>query len=189
HLTELEVRQHSKVHAQTLAWIADPASMPEPSIDPEEVLETFRSIAAIQRRHGVDACRRYTVSFTRSSEDLIAVYRLAEHALGSAEAAPVLDVVPLFETFDDLQNAPRILEEMLEVPQVQARLEATGRRLEVMLGYSDSAKDVGPVSATLAIYTAQVEIAAWAQRHDSRLTLFHGMGCALCRGGGTANRS
>src|SRR5690554_6158516 len=143
HLTELEVRQHSKVHAQTLAWIADPASMPEPSVDPEEVLETFRSIAAIQRRHGVDACRRYTVSFTRSSEDLIAVYRLAEHALGSAEAAPVLDVVLLFETFDDLQNAPRILEEMLEVPQVRARLERTGRRMEVMLGYSDSAKDVG----------------------------------------------
>lgn len=189
HLTELEVRQHSKVHAQTLAWIADPDSMPEPSVDPEEVLETFRSIAAIQRRHGVDACRRYTVSFTRSSEDLIAVYRLAEHALGSAEAAPVLDVVPLFETFDDLQNAPRILEEMLEVPQVQARLEQTGRRLEVMLGYSDSAKDVGPVSATLAIYTAQEEIAAWAQRHDIRLTLFHGKGGALGRGGGPANRA
>ncbi|MCM3660935.1 phosphoenolpyruvate carboxylase [Georgenia satyanarayanai] len=189
HLTELEVRQHSKVHAQTLAWIADPDSMPEPSVDPEEVLETFRSIAAIQRRHGVDACRRYTVSFTRSSEDLIAVYRLAEHALGSAEAAPVLDVVPLFETFDDLQNAPRILEEMLEVPQVQARLEKTGRRMEVMLGYSDSAKDVGPVSATLAIYTAQEEIAAWAQRHDIRLTLFHGKGGALGRGGGPANRA
>ncbi|WP_405002540.1 phosphoenolpyruvate carboxylase [Georgenia satyanarayanai] len=189
HLTELEVRQHSKVHAQTLAWIADPDSMSEPSVDPEEVLETFRSIAAIQRRHGVDACRRYTVSFTRSSEDLIAVYRLAEHALGSAEAAPVLDVVPLFETFDDLQNAPRILEEMLEVPQVQARLEQTGRRLEVMLGYSDSAKDVGPVSATLAIYTAQEEIAAWAQRRDIRLTLFHGKGGALGRGGGPANRA
>ncbi|WP_413450911.1 phosphoenolpyruvate carboxylase [Georgenia phoenicis] len=189
HLTELEVRQHSKVHAQTLAWIEDPDSMPDPSVDPEEVLETFRAIAAIQRRHGVDACRRYTVSFTRSSEDLIAVYRLAEHALGSADAAPVLDVVPLFETFDDLQNAPRILEEMLEVPQVQARLEATGRRLEVMLGYSDSAKDVGPVSATLAIYTAQEEIAAWAQRHDIRLTLFHGKGGALGRGGGPANRA
>ncbi len=189
HLTELEVRQHSKVHAQTLAWIEDPESVPDPSVPPEEVLETFRAIAAIQRRHGVDACRRYTVSFTRSSEDLASVYRLAEHALGSAQAAPVLDVVPLFETFDDLQAAPGILDELLEVPQVKARLEQTGRRMEVMLGYSDSAKDVGPVSATLAIYTAQEEIAAWAERNDVRLTLFHGKGGALGRGGGPANRA
>ncbi|QDB80657.1 phosphoenolpyruvate carboxylase [Georgenia sp. 311] len=189
HLTELEVRQHSKVHAQTLAWLEDPTSVPEPAVDPEEVLETFRSIAAIQRRHGIDACRRYTVSFTRSSEDLAAVYRLAEHALGSPEAAPVLDVVPLFETFDDLQAAPRILEEMLELPQVQARLAQTGRRIEVMLGYSDSAKDVGPVSANLALYVAQEEIAAWAQRNDIHLTLFHGKGGALGRGGGPANRA
>src|SRR5690625_2994416 len=183
HLTELEVRQHAKVHAQTPAWIEDPASVPEPAIDPEEVLETFRAIAAIQRRHGVDACRRYIVSFTRTSEDLAAVYRLAEHALGSAEAAPVLDVIPLFETFDDLQAAPRILDELLEVPQVQDRLARTGRRLEVMLGYSDSAKDVGPVSATLAIYTAQEEIAYWARRNAIRLTIFHGKGVALGRGG------
>ena len=189
HLTELEVRQHSKVHAQTLAWIEDPDSVPKPSVDPEEVLETFRAIAAIQRRHGVDACRRYIVSFTTSSEDLAAVYRLAEHALGSAEAAPVLDVIPLFETFDDLKAAPRILDELLAVPQVQQRLEQTGRRLEVMLGYSDSAKDVGPVSATLAIYTAQEEIADWARRNDIRLTLFHGKGGALGRGGGPANRA
>ncbi|HLT85766.1 MAG TPA: phosphoenolpyruvate carboxylase [Phototrophicaceae bacterium] len=189
HLTELEVRQHSKVHAQTLAWIEDPASVPEPAVDPEEVLETFRSIAAIQRRHGIDACRRYTVSFTRSSEDLAAVYRLAEYALGSPEAAPVLDVVPLFETFDDLQAAPRILDELLEVPQVQARLAQTGRRVEVMLGYSDSAKDVGPVSANIALYVAQEQIAAWARRNDIRLTLFHGKGGALGRGGGPANRA
>ncbi|MEE6296321.1 phosphoenolpyruvate carboxylase [Georgenia wangjunii] len=189
HLTELEVRQHAKVHDQTLAWIDDPASVPEPSVDPEEVLEVFRSISAIQKRHGVDACRRYTVSFTQGSEDIAAVYRLAEHALGSAGAAPVLDVVPLFETFDDLQAAPRILEEMLAIEQVQDRLAATGNRIEVMLGYSDSAKDVGPVSATLALYVAQEEIAAWARRHDIRLTLFHGRGGALGRGGGPANRA
>ncbi|MEE6280450.1 phosphoenolpyruvate carboxylase [Georgenia sunbinii] len=189
HLTELEVRQHSKVHAQTLAWIADPASVPEPSVAPEEVLETFRSIAAIQRRHGEAACHRYIISFTRTSEDLAAVYQLAEHALGGPEAAPVLDVIPLFETFDDLQAAPRILDEMLELPQVQARLAATGREVEVMLGYSDSAKDVGPVAATLALYEAQEEITAWALRHDIRLTLFHGRGGALGRGGGPANRA
>ncbi|WP_309080845.1 phosphoenolpyruvate carboxylase [Zhihengliuella sp.] len=189
HLAELEVRQHSKVHSQTLQWLADPESVERMAVPGEEVLETFRAIAAVQQRYGVDAARRYIVSFTTSAQNLADVYTLAEHALGSAEDAPVLDVVPLFETYQDLQNAPRILEEMLEIPAVQRRLEATGRRLEIMLGYSDSAKDVGPVAATLALYEAQERIAAWAQRHGILLTQFHGRGGALGRGGGPANRA
>ncbi|MFC7405121.1 phosphoenolpyruvate carboxylase [Georgenia alba] len=189
HLAELEIRQHSKVHTQTLRWLEDPASVPDPAVPGEEVVETFRAIAAVQHRHGVEACRRYIVSFTQSAQNLADVYTLAERALGSADAAPVLDVIPLFETFDDLQNAPRILEEMLQIPAVQRRLEQTGRRLEVMLGYSDSAKDVGPVAATLALYEAQARIAEWAARHEIVLTQFHGRGGALGRGGGPANRA
>jgi len=189
HLSEMEVRQHSKVHRQTLAWLDDPSSVTSPAVPPEEVLETFRAIAAVQERHGVDACRRYIVSFTQSAQNLADVYTLAERALGSADAAPVLDVIPLFETFDDLQAAPRILDEMLALEPVQRRLEQTGRRVEVMLGYSDSAKDVGPVSATLALYEAQARIAAWARENDIALTQFHGRGGALGRGGGPANRA
>src|SRR5699024_10086201 len=126
------------VHEATLQHLADPGSV-EPRIDPEEVLETFRAIAAIQQRHGQRACQRYIVSFTRSSEDIAAVYRLAAQAMGTGQAPPVLDVIPLFETFDDLQAAPRILAEMIELPHVAQRLTDTGRCLEVMLGYSDSA--------------------------------------------------
>ena len=100
---------------------------------------------------------------------------------------PVLDVIPLFETFADLQAAPRILDEMLAMPEVAKRLAQTGRRVEVMLGYSDSSKDVGPVAATLALYEAQEKIAAWARENDIALTLFHGRGGALGRGGGPAN--
>ena len=187
-LSELEVRQHSKVHAQTLAWLDDPASVTAPAVPPEEVLETFRAIAAVQARHGVEACRRYIVSFTKSAQHLADVYTLAERALGPGQA-PVLDVIPLFETFEDLQAAPRILDEMLTLPWVQRRLEQTGRQVEVMLGYSDSAKDVGPVSATLALYEAQQRIAEWAEANDIRLTQFHGRGGALGRGGGPANRA
>ena len=101
----------------------------------------------------------------------------------------MLDVIPLFETFADLQASTDVLENMLALPEVRARLEATGRRLEVMLGYSDSSKDVGPVAATLALYDAQSRIAEWAQRSDVTLTLFHGRGGALGRGGGPANRA
>ncbi|ROR73810.1 phosphoenolpyruvate carboxylase [Bogoriella caseilytica] len=189
HLAELEIRQHSKVHTQTLAWLEDPDSVEKMAVPGDEVIETFRSIAAIQSRYGVQAGRRYIVSFTQSAQNLADVYTLAEKALGSADEAPVLDVIPLFETFEDLQNAPRILEEMLEIPAVQRRLEATGRRVEIMLGYSDSAKDVGPVAATLALYEAQARIAEWATKHDIELTQFHGRGGALGRGGGPANRA
>src|SRR5690606_16161061 len=89
----------------------------------------------------------------------------------------------------DLDNAPTVLSGMLKLPDVQARLAANGRRLEVMLGYSDSAKELGPAAATLRLYQAQEALSAWAADNDIRLTLFHGRGGALGRGGGPANRA
>jgi phosphoenolpyruvate carboxylase len=186
HLAELEVRQHSQVHRKALADVRAGGELDEMTV---EVLEVYRTIAYLQERYGVRASRRYIVSFTQSSEDIATVYALAEAALGSAEAAPVLDAIPLFETFDDLNASTRILAEMIELPPVQERLAATGRKLEVMLGYSDSSKDVGPVSATLALYDAQARISRWAAENDIELTLFHGRGGALGRGGGPANEA
>jgi phosphoenolpyruvate carboxylase len=182
HLTELEVRQHSQVHAKALAEIESGGAL---SAQTEEVLEVFRAIAEIQRDRGLRAAGRYVVSFTQAASDLAAVHRLAKHALG--DDAPVLDVVPLFETFADLQAAPEILAEAVTFPEFRERLAATGGRLEVMLGYSDSSKDVGPVAANLALYEAQEKIAQWAKDEHLELTLFHGRGGALGRGGGPAN--
>jgi len=189
HLAELEVRQHSAVHARVLAEIDATDSDTGGSLSElaEEVLQVIRSIAQIQRRFGPGAAGRYIVSFTRSADDLIGVHRLARAAIGPKETPPTLDVIPLFETFADLQAAPQILAEVVQRPEFAERLAATGRRLEVMLGYSDSSKDVGPVAATLALYEAQRKIAAWARENDIELTLFHGRGGALGRGGGPAN--
>jgi phosphoenolpyruvate carboxylase len=184
HLTELEVRQHSAVHAKALADLQAGGPRSEQTL---EVLEVFRSIVAIQQKLGPRAAGRYVVSFTRSADDLVAVHRLAAYAAEGGAPAPVLDVVPLFETFADLQAAPKILAEVIEHPEFRDRLAQTGRRLEVMLGYSDSSKDVGPVAATLALYEAQAAIAAWAGENGIELTLFHGRGGALGRGGGPAN--
>ncbi|MET0735837.1 MAG: phosphoenolpyruvate carboxylase [Microbacterium sp.] len=184
HLTELEVRQHSAVHAKVLAELDSGAPRTEQT---EEVLDVFRAIAFLQERYGPRAAGRYIVSFTQSADDLAAVHRLAAYAAGPDGTQPVLDVIPLFETFADLQAAPRILAEIAEHPEFSARLEATGRRLEVMLGYSDSSKDVGPVAANLALYEAQAEISRWARDNGIELTLFHGRGGALGRGGGPAN--
>src|SRR3989440_6535852 len=114
----------------------------------------MRAIGWIQGRFGVAACHRYVVSFTRSAADIAAVYRLAALAVRSGPA-PVLDVIPLFESGADLASATRVLDGMLATEPVAARLAARGRELEVMLGYSDSAKELGPVSATLALYDAQ----------------------------------
>lgn len=117
------------------------------------------------------------------------MYQLAALVFDDPEHAPVIDAIPLFETFADLEASVEILEGMLLVPAVQARLAANGRRVEVMLGYSDSSKDVGPVAATLALDVAQSKITQWAKRNDITLTLFHGRGGALGRGGGPANRA
>ena len=185
HLAGLEVRQHSRVHAQALAELR--AGGPQSAMT-QEVLETIRVMAWIQRRYGVDACRRYIISFTTSAQDIAAVYELAGYAFPDGDG-PVLDVVPLFETGEDLANAASVLTGMLSLPVVTERLAATGRQLEVMLGYSDSAKELGPASATLRLFDAQAELAAWAAEHDVKLTLFHGRGGAIGRGGGPAGRA
>jgi phosphoenolpyruvate carboxylase len=205
HLASLEVRQHSSVHAQAIAELAPEAAADlealgrlamdgwpaPPPVDPSplaaEVLETFRVMAELQRRYGAPACRRYVVSFSRAAEDLAAVRALASLAVpdGSLE----LDVVPLFESRVDLEAAPRMLDQYLAVPGVAEWLNRSGRRMEVMLGYSDSAKDAGFLAANVALYRAQGELAAWARRHRVELTLFHGRGGALGRGGGPAGRA
>jgi phosphoenolpyruvate carboxylase len=185
HLADLEIRQHSGVHRKALAEIsAGDARSPET----DEVVATFRTIALLQQRFGARVCHRYVVSFTRNADDIAAVYALAELAC-APNPAPELDVVPLFETIVDLTSARETLDAMIELEPVRRRMSATGRALEVMLGYSDSAKESGPVSATLALYAAQADLASWAAERAVQLTLFHGRGGALGRGGGPANRA
>jgi phosphoenolpyruvate carboxylase len=204
HLASLEVRQHAAVHAAALAelapeaagdaaaldrlaadgWGEEPAEVSGPT---REVLDTLRVMAELQGRYGPDACRRYVVSFSRSAADLAAVRALARLAVPDGSLA--LDVVPLFESRADLERAADVLEEYLALPGAAAWLERRGRRLEVMLGYSDSAKDAGFLAANLALYQAQGGLAAWAAARGIDLHLFHGRGGALGRGGGPAGRA
>jgi phosphoenolpyruvate carboxylase len=190
HMVEMEFRQHSQVHEAALAEIKEKGAFAA-DLSPMtvEVLDTFRALGAIQNRLGLRAARRFIVSFTQSAQHLADVYELAEYAFPDPEDRPTIAAIPLFETLADLQNAVPILDQMIEIPQVKARMAENGRRLEVMLGYSDSSKDVGPVAATLALDTAQSEIAAWADRNNIKVTLFHGRGGSLGRGGGPANRA
>ncbi|WP_080800789.1 phosphoenolpyruvate carboxylase [Arabiibacter massiliensis] len=189
HLVEMEFRQHSVVHERALADIR--AHGVHGKLDPmtREVLDTFRAIGAIQKRYGQKMARRYIVSFTKRASHMADVYELADLAFSHAQDVPALDVIPLFEQLEDLEGCTEVLDEMLRLPAVRRRLEQTNRRMEVMLGYSDSSKDAGPVTATLALHSAQERIARWAEEHDIDLVLMHGRGGAVGRGGGPANRA
>ncbi len=192
HLVEMEFRQHSLVHSRALEDIREHGRWGERGeLEPmtREVIDTFRAIAQIQRRNGVDAARRYIISFTKSAQNVADVYELAHLSFAHECDVPVLDVIPLFEQVEDLENAVSTLDDMIRLPEVQRRLAETGRRLEVMLGYSDSSKDAGPTSATLVLHRAQAEIARWAEDNGIDLVLMHGRGGAVGRGGGPANRA
>ena len=184
HLAELEVRQHSAVHAAALRELRTGQEL---SAQTREVLATFAAIAAIQQRHGVDACRRYVVSFTTSAGDIAAVHELAE--LACPGRPPVLDVIPLFESGEDLANAVPVLDAMVDAgagraPAGRHRQAAGGhaRLLRLRQGARHGQRDAPAVRCA-------ARLARWAAQHEIRLVLFHGRGGALGRGGGPAGRA
>ncbi len=186
HLASMEVRQHSSVLASALAEItADGASGARPSAETREVLATFRAIADIQHRFGVESCDHFIVSFTRSADDLAGVLRLARLAV--PEDPPEIVPVPLLESRKELAAAPEILAAWVTRPEARRLLRRRSGELEVMVGYSDSAKEAGMLAANLELYVAQRAMAAWARERGLRLTIFHGRGGALGRGGGPAS--
>ena len=186
HLASMEVRQHSSVLAAARAEIGSPRSA-RPSAETREVLATFRAIADIQARSGVQACERVVVSFTRSAADLAGVLALARAAV--PEAPPDVVPVALLESRAELANAASILDDWLSMPQGRRLSRRRGDELEVMVGYSDSAKEAGMLAANLELYAAQRAMSAWARGRGVRLTIFHGRGGALGRGGGPASRA
>ncbi len=203
HLASLEVRQHSRVHRAALAALS--ASRPDlarevaPGVTVAEVLATFRAMAAAQRRFGEAACRRYVISFTEQPMDVLEVLELARLAAdpaipaadthGIPPGAPALDIVPLFESAESLAGARAILADLLAEPRYRRHLEDRGGRQEVMLGYSDSNKESGYLAAHWLLYRAQEKLVAAAREAGVELTIFHGRGGALGRGGGPTHRA
>jgi phosphoenolpyruvate carboxylase len=163
-----------------------PAPQPTTSAT-REVLATFRAIRDIQDRLGHAACDRVIVSFTRSAADLAGVQALAR--LASPARPADVQPVPLLESRNELATATEILDAWIALPGTKQLLRRRHRELQVMVGYSDSAKEAGVLAANLELYRAQRAMAAWARGHDVRLTIFHGRGGALGRGGGPASRA
>jgi phosphoenolpyruvate carboxylase len=149
-----------------------------PDEDTADVLDTL----AVAAKQGPGSLGAYVISMAESASDVLAV-ELLQREMG---VSPPLRVVPLFETRDDLAGAPVAITTLLEDPDYRAR---NGDDLEVMIGYSDSAKDAGLFTASWSLYLAQEAMARAATDQGVRLTLFHGRGGSVGRGGGPSHQA
>ncbi|HUI42730.1 MAG TPA: phosphoenolpyruvate carboxylase [Terriglobia bacterium] len=158
-----------------------------------EVLREFDALRRIQERHSEEAAHRYIVSMTTSAADVWDVLLLARVAglVGWAGGRPrsSIDVVPLFETYDDLDRAAQVLDELAADPLYRQLLDSRGGVQEVMLGYSDSVKDSGYLAANWALFRAQDQLVNVARRRGIRLGFFHGKGGSIDRGGSVSYRT
>jgi phosphoenolpyruvate carboxylase len=168
HLAELDFRDHSGKLDQ-----AEP-----------ELLEEFRAIRDIQKEFGTRAASHFIVSMTRSADDILRLFKLAKLA-GVYE----IDLVPLFETIEDLENSAKILGDLWSNVEYRRHLKHRGRVQEVMVGYSDSNKDGGYLAANWFLYRAQKEMSRVADECGVKLRFFHGKGGTIDRGGGSSYRS
>ena len=163
HIAKLDVRLH-----------ANQLETPD-----ERTQATFRAVREARARHGAHALDTVIVSGTSGPDDLRRALGLAESEVGDD-----LSLVPLFETIADLRQSATTVAALLDDERFGALVERRGRRLEVMLGYSDSGKDGGYLTAAWENYRAQESLAALAGERDIELTIFHGRGGSAGRGGG-----
>ena len=206
HLARLDVRQESRVHTEALAEVlsglenedavtradrlapfaAGQATLPPATGEAGQRLDAvFAALADARVRHGSGALGNYIISMAHDRADVLAVLALARRGgLVDAQGQVALDVVPLFETVDDLSHATATLADLFADPVYRAHLAARGNRQTVMLGYSDSGKDGGIAASRWGLQRAQVEMVACARAAGIELGFFHGRGGSVSRGGG-----
>ena len=151
-----------------------------------EALSVYRLLQQAMVTYGPEPIRGHIISLTQAPSDVLSVLWLWKWAAGGDDAS--LRIMPLFEKIGDLERAPATLRAMLEQPVYAAYLARQGNRQIVMVGYSDSTKDGGYLSACWGLYRAQSELHQAAQERGVQLTFFHGRGGSLGRGGGPAAR-
>ena len=206
HMARLDVRQDSRVHDDALAallrdegWTqrapAERVATLRPYAGGERALEksddaqaeslraVFATLHESRQRYGADATGLYIISMARSAADVLAVLALARYGGLVSGAHVPLDIAPLFETVDDLKNAPHTLRALLDDPVYRDHLRIRDDCQWVMLGYSDSGKDGGTLASRWGLQRAQVELLEVAQQAGIRLAFFHGRGGSASRGG------
>ncbi len=207
----MDIRDHADVHTTAMNDIAQQLGLPPldgdalrrelmgrrplvnrrmPLADAtRRVLDTFRAVRTVQQEVGERGACTYIISMATCPEDLYRVLLFARETglVDLAADPPVssLDVVPLFETLDDLEHAPRVMGTLLKDDVYRRQLAARGNRQEVMIGYSDSSKDAGIVTSSWALYEGQEALAKLFHDAGVELSLFHGRGGSVGRGGGS----
>ncbi len=209
-MARLDLRQHSGPHARAIAELLahpdyeqlDEAKKQELltaalktatvlptgrvaslSADTRTIIEPLRLAVRAQKQYGPDALGIYIISMTNEVSDVLEVLLL------QSLAGVHLPIAPLFETLDDLTRAPTILSALFGHPAYASELARNHRHQHVMLGYSDSNKDCGYLTANWALYQAQDAIMLVCRTHKTRVTLFHGRGGSIARGGGPAAKA
>src|SRR5256714_10370628 len=210
HFAALDVRQHSERHASAFAellrvtgllegdyrsldetervrvlenLLRDPRVMPRHELQLSEetmhILATFDAIHQAREEFGNQAVTCYIISMSRSLSDLLEVQFFCKEA-----GIVGLPIVPLFETIEDLRSCTDILESAFTHPNYRSWLASCNNEQQVMLGYSDSSKDGGILTSSWELYQAQMRLAALGAQHSISITIFHGRGGAIGRGGG-----
>jgi len=156
-------------------------------------LTIFETAKRIRQQHGEDAIRHAIISHTETVSDLLEVLLLQKETgllqgSLSSKAVAELIVVPLFETIEDLQQAPQIMRDYFALPGIAALLTRSGGEQDIMLGYSDSNKDGGIFTSNWSLYQAEIALVdvfnTLEELHGITLRLFHGRGGTVGRGGG-----
>ena len=213
HVATLDVRQNALVHRRVIGEALQEDSWLELTSDDrtqrlEEALErresplgalssegrrtlaVFQTIAHCRRKYGRDSIGPYIVSMAHGPDDVLSVLLLAKwgHLGPKGEAVP-LDIAPLFETVEDLERAPEIMEQLLADERYRDHLRGRGDRQVIMIGYSDSHKDGGIAAARWSLQKAQQALVEMMRRHRVELTLFHGRGGTISRSGGSLHEA
>jgi len=158
-----------------------------PGITPSaaETFALFQLMARVRDVYGPELLGPIIISMCRSAADVLSVLLLARWT-GCDQG---MQIVPLFEIIEDLRFAPSVLDELFSLPLYRKHITDCKDEQVVMIGYSDSNKDGGYLTANWALYQGQEDITKVAGKHDITLTIFHGRGGTIARGGGPANRA
>lgn len=164
--------------------LPDLSQHPGVTANTAETWALFQLITRVRDVYGIELLGPFVISMCQSAADILSVLLLARWM----NCDKSLQIVPLFETIEDLRAAPSIFEGLLELPVYREHLATCNDEQMIMIGYSDSNKDGGYVMSNWALYQGQENITRVAQKHKISLTIFHGRGGTIARGGGPANR-
>jgi phosphoenolpyruvate carboxylase len=215
HLIPLDVREDSRLHTAAISEIfkqyhiiEDYASLSESEkqavltreianprpLFPREarfsegtnrIIETWRMVGKAHSRYGTWVIDSFIASMSQNASDVLLMLLFATEV----QIADHIDIVPLFETVEDLKNAPEVMRTLFANPEYQQHLKARQHRQQIMIGYSDSNKDGGYIASNWNLYEAQHILSKVCSEHQIMLELFHGRGGSIGRGGGPTNHA